>query len=93
MRCVASTKVVTSVDGTAGGGFTTQLTTELFTKFVPVTVRTMFEGLHDGVELPDVEDEVTEVIVGPVMVNVVAPEVPVPDAPCVRTLTSAFPVA
>lgn len=93
MSCVALTKVVTSVEGSAGGGFTTQLTIELFTKFVPVTVRTMLEGLHEGVEPLDVAEEVTAVIVGPVMVNVIAPDVPVPDAPCVRTLTSAFPVA
>jgi hypothetical protein len=92
VNCVGLTKVVASVDGSAGGGFTTQLTIELFTKFVPVTVRTTLEGLHDGVVLPDVVDEDREVIVGPVIVNEIAPDVP-PPGPRVSTLTWAVPVA
>jgi len=83
---VELTKVVASVEGKAGGGFTTQFTTEPFTKFVPVTVRTTLDGLHDGVELPDVVDEDNEVIVGPVIVNEIAPEAP-PPGPRVSTLT------
>jgi hypothetical protein len=93
VSCVALIKVVANVDGRAGGGFTAHLTTEPLTKFVPVTVRVTFEALHDGVELFDVADEDTEVTVGPVMVNAIALEVPLPDAPCVRILTCAVPVA
>lgn len=78
---VELTNVVLKVDGRAGGGFTTQLTVEPGTKFVPVTVSTTLEAPQDGVVLLEVVDEESEVIVGPVMVNVIAPEVPAPDAP------------
>lgn len=84
--------MVPKVDGRAGGGFTIQLTMELGTKFVPVTVSTTSETAHDGVVLLEVVDEEREVIVGPVIVNVRGPEVPAPEAPCVRILTCADPV-
>jgi hypothetical protein len=93
VSCVALTKVVANVDGRAGGGFTTHLTAEPLTKFVPVTVRVTFEVLHDGVVLFDVADEETEVTVGPVIVNEMAQFVTHFGAPCVSTPTCAVPVA
>lgn len=87
VSCVALTKVVESVDGSAGGGFATQFTTELFTKFVPVTVKMTFEGPQDGVELLDVVDEDRVVIAGPVMVNEIVQFVTHFGAPCVSTAT------
>jgi hypothetical protein len=80
---VGLTNVVLKVDGRAGGGFAIQLTIEPVTKFVPVTVSTTSEAPHDGVELFEVVDEDSEVIVGPVIVNAIWPEVPAPAAPCV----------
>jgi hypothetical protein len=97
VNCVELTKVVASVEGKAGGGFTTQFTTEPFTKFVPVTVSVTFEGLHDGVELPDVVDEDNEVIVGPVIMNEIVHFLVAlgthAGAPCVSTPTCAVPIA
>jgi len=87
VSCVELTKVVASADGSAGGGLTTQLTREPFTKFVPVTVKTTFDALHDGVEFEDREE-----IVGPLIVNDIALEVP-PPGPSVNTLTLAVPMA
>lgn len=96
VSCVALTKVVASVEGgtagNGGGGLTTQFTTELLTKFVPFTVSVTLEGLHAGVELPDVVDDVTVVIVGPVIVNVIPGGTLLVDSPCVKTLTVALPV-
>src|SRR5665213_375623 len=92
VSCVELTNVVPKVDGREGGGFTIQLTIEPGTKFVPVTVSTTSDALQEGVEPLEVVDEDREVIVGPVIVNVRGPEVPVPDAPCVRILTCADPV-
>ena len=97
MSCVGLTKVVANVDGRAGGGFTAHFTTEPFTKFVPVTVSVTLEELHDGVEPVDVAEEVTAVIVGPVMVKLIVHLVVTLvthfGAPCVRIPNSAVPVA
>jgi hypothetical protein len=93
VSCVELTKVVTNDAGSAGGGLTAHFTTEPLTKFVPITVSVMLEALHDGVVLFVVVDEVTDVTVGPVMVNGIAVEIPLPAAPCVRTFTCAVPVA
>jgi hypothetical protein len=57
VSCVGLTNVVASTAGTAGGGLTTHSTTELFTKFVPFTVRVTPEELHDGVVFDDVVDD------------------------------------
>jgi len=51
VSCVELTNVVASEDGSAGGGFTAHWTTELFRKFVPVTVIVTAEALQAGVEL------------------------------------------
>jgi len=83
VSCVALTKVVASADG----GLTTQSTTDPFTKFVPVTVRTTSDGLHDGVEFDE-----REPIVGPLIVNDIGLEAPPPGL-SVNTLTLAVPVA
>jgi hypothetical protein len=54
VSCVELTNVVASEDGSTGGGFTAHWTTELFRKFVPVTVSDTAEALQDGVELDEV---------------------------------------
>jgi hypothetical protein len=81
VSCVELKNVVAKVDGRAGGGFTTQLTMEPGTKLVPVTVSITSEAPHDGVVLLEAVEDDKEVIVGPVIVNVIAPEVPAPVAP------------
>ena len=90
VSCVELTNTLPRVDGRAGGGFTIQFTTEPGTKLVPVTVSTTSEAPHDGVVLLEVVDEERDVIVGPAIVNAIAPEGLA--APCVRILTCADPV-
>jgi hypothetical protein len=64
MSCVELTKVVASADVTTGV-CVVQSTTELFTKFVPVTVSVTPGGLHAGVVSGEVAaDDVKEEIVG-----------------------------
>ena len=59
--CVELTKVVPSGVVTGGDVCVVQSTTELFTKFMPVTVRVTPGGLHAGVVFAEVEaDEDTE---------------------------------
>jgi len=63
-----------------------QSTTEPFTKFVPLTVRVMPEGLHAGVVLDIVVEDDKEVMVGATIVNWIPPEVP-PPGPRVNATT------
>jgi hypothetical protein len=69
VSCVELTNFVASTDGSAGGGLLTQSTTELFTKFVPVTVRVTPEELHDGVVFDEVVEDDKDVMVGGIIVN------------------------
>lgn len=66
---VELTKVVARDDGGADGEVS-HFTTEPFTKFVPVTVRVIPEGLQDGVEFDEVVDEDTDVTVGSWIKNI-----------------------
>lgn len=82
VSCVALTNVVGSGRTVAvppGGGGITQSTVELFTKFVPVTVRMSPGGLHAGVVegVDDAEDN-KAVIVGALMVKGAFEEAGVP---------------
>ena len=86
VSCVELTNVVASTEGNAGGGFTTQLTSEPFTKFAPFTVRVIPAGLHDGVVFDDVVEDDKEVMAGAAIVNGICPDVP-PPGPSVNTST------
>lgn len=66
---VELTKVVARDEGGTVGEVT-HCTTEPFTKFVPVTVRVIPDGLQDGVEFDEVVDEDTPVTVGSRIANV-----------------------
>jgi hypothetical protein len=83
VSCVALTNAVAR-----GDPF--QLTTEAFTKFVPVTASVKPDGLHDGVLLVDVVDDDSEVIAGARIAKGIPLEVP-PPGPCVTTPTEALP--
>ena len=84
VSCVALTNVVARSDPF-------QLTTDVFTKFEPVTVSVKPVMLHDGVEAPEVVDAESDVIDGAKIVNVDAGEDP-PPGPRVKTMTCAVPV-
>jgi hypothetical protein len=63
-----------------------QSTTEPFTKFAPVTVRTNPEGLHDAVVFDEVVDDDKEVMEGGKIMNWIPADVP-PPGPWVSTST------
>jgi hypothetical protein len=69
VSCVGLTNVVASTGGTGGGGLTTHSTTELFTKFVPFTVRVTPEELHAAVVFDEVVEETREETVGGTIMN------------------------
>ncbi len=86
VSCVELTNVVGSTEGSAGGGFIAQSTTEPFTKFVPFTVTVTPEGLHDGVVFDEVVEDDKEVMEGATIVNWIPADVP-PPGPRVNTST------
>jgi hypothetical protein len=69
VSCVGLTNVVASTAGTAGGGLVTQSTTELFTKFAPLTVKVTVEELHDDVVFDELVEDDKEDTVGGAIVN------------------------
>jgi len=69
VSCVELTKVVASAEGGMVGDVT-QLTTEPFTKFAPVTVKVTGEELHDGVELDEVVEADKPVTEGARITNI-----------------------
>jgi hypothetical protein len=77
--CVALTNVVTR-------GEPFQLTTDVFTKFVPLTVSVNPVAVHDDVEDPEVVDAESVEMAGGAIVTVNEVEVP-PPGPSVNTRT------
>lgn len=78
VSCVELTNVVARTVVTGGVPGIIQSTTELFTKFEPVTVRVAPEGLHDGVVFDEVVDDDKELMAGGAIANGICVEVPPP---------------